>query len=163
MHRYSKVNSQGQAIAVLSSHSSPTLSPCIFSQQPPGPPTRPARGNLCPRIFTPDSLPSLMGSSSSKASRLAGTTATKRTYPQRVPPTPAAAAAPPPPPPPPQPARDTLASSTSSNPPPSPPTSPTANPNLQASATKTKGIITRPAQLFNHLLPSPHPSISPHI
>ncbi|MCJ1464331.1 hypothetical protein MMC07_002944 [Pseudocyphellaria aurata] len=78
-----------------------------------------------------------MGSSSSKASRLAGNTATKRKYPQRVPPPPAAAAAPPPPPPPPT-ARGTLSSSSTA--PPSPATSPTAHANLPASASKTKEI-----------------------
>lgn len=66
-----------------------------------------------------------MGSSASKVSRLAGTTATKRKYPQRVPPASSSSSPP-----------------TSAGPPPhrgnTP--SPTSHPNLQASTSKTEAI-----------------------
>ncbi|MCJ1427369.1 hypothetical protein MMC29_005272, partial [Sticta canariensis] len=65
-----------------------------------------------------------MGSFASKASRLAGTAATKRKYPQRVP----SHAAPP------RSARATPTSSSFS----SPVAGPTVHPNVQASASKTE-------------------------
>lgn len=82
-----------------------------------------------------------MGSFASKASRLAGPAATKRKYPQRDP-SPAA---------PPQSARATPTSSSFSSPAPGP----TVHPNLQASASKTEGIIS---SLSSSLLPFPSSS-----
>lgn len=104
--------------------------------------------SLPPSFFSKTSNPP-MGSSASKASRLAGTTATKRKYPQRVPPPPAAA--------PPQPTRGTLSSSPSSSTSSSsssPAAAPTEHPNLQASASKTEGRIA------HSLLPFPSPLTS---